>query len=68
MKKNRFPKDWDEKRVARVLAHYESQSDEEQVAEDEPAFKDRAQAIVTVPVELLPLIREIIAQHKSRRT
>jgi HKD family nuclease len=34
-KKTGFPPGWDEKRVRKVLAHYESQSEEEAVAEDE---------------------------------
>ncbi len=68
MKKNRFPKGWDEQRVRRVLSHYETQTEEEQVAEDENAFKDRDRTVVEVPVELMPLIREIIAQYRPSRT
>jgi hypothetical protein len=68
MKKNRFPKGWDEQRVRRVLSHYETQSEEEQVAEDENAFKDIDRTVVEVPVELMPLIREIIAQYRPSRT
>ena len=68
MKKNQFPKGWDEQRVRRVLSHYESQSEEEQTAEDEKAFSDRARTIIEVPAELMPLIREIIAQYKPMRS
>ena len=32
MKQSKFPAGWDEQRVRRVLAHYESQTDEEAVA------------------------------------
>jgi hypothetical protein len=39
MKKGVFPPGWDAERVKRVLAHYESQSEEETVAEDEAAFE-----------------------------
>jgi len=39
MKQTRFPKGWDEDRVRRVLGHYEAQSDEEAVAEDEAAYE-----------------------------
>ncbi len=41
MKKTRFPEGWDEERVRRVLEHYEPQTDEEAVAEDEAAFEDQ---------------------------
>ncbi len=67
MKKNQFPKGWDEQRVRRVLSHYESQSEEEQAAEDEKAFSDRAHTVVEVPAELMPLIREIVAQYRPTR-
>jgi len=39
MKKSKFPKGWDERRVKRVLAHYEKQSEDEAVAEDEAAYE-----------------------------
>ena len=41
MKKNKFPPGWDEKKVRKVLAHYEEQSEEEALAEDEAAYEDK---------------------------
>ena len=35
-----FPPGWDEERVRRVLDHYEAQSEEEAVAEDEAPTVD----------------------------
>lgn len=35
----RYPQGWDEDRVLRILRHYEEQSDEEAVAEDEAAYE-----------------------------
>ena len=64
MKKNKFPSGWDEQRVRRVLEHYEQQTDDEAVAEDEAAYEDSAQTIMEVPTELVPRIRELIAKHK----
>jgi len=60
-----FPSDWDEQRVQRVLAHYEQQTEEEAVAEDEAAFDQEGQSFVEVPKELLPMVRELIARHAS---
>ena len=60
---NRFPPGWDEERVRRVLAHYATQTEEEAVAEDERVFKSGDRAVVEVPVELMPVIREIITQY-----
>ena len=41
MKQSEFPLGWDEKRVKETLTHYESQTEEEAVAEDEAAFLER---------------------------
>jgi len=41
MKQANFPEGWDEERVRRVLEHYDKQSDEEAVAEDEAAYPRR---------------------------
>ncbi len=38
-KRNRFPPGWDEQRVRAVLEHYETQTEEEAVAEDEAAYE-----------------------------
>ena len=65
MKKRRFPPGGDEERVKRVLAHYESQSEEEAVAEDEAAFETPGQTVMEVPTELVPAIRELIAKHRA---
>lgn len=65
MKQDRFPAGWDEERVRRVLEHYENQTAEEAVAEDESAYEDGLQTMVEVPVELVPAVRELIARHKK---
>ncbi len=67
MKQSKFPPGWDEERVRRVLAHYEQQTEEEAVAEDEATFEDSTQAVVEVPRELVPAIRELIAKHEESR-
>jgi hypothetical protein len=68
MKQGKFPPGWDEERVRRVLAHYEQQTEEEAVAEDEAAFEDTTQTVMEVPNELVPAIRELIAKRQERRT
>jgi hypothetical protein len=67
MKKSRFPKGWDEKRVKKVLAHYEKQTEEEAVAEDEAAYEDKTQTIIEIPVQLVFTVRELIAKHQALR-
>lgn len=65
MRQTRFPRGWDEERVRRVLEHYESQTDEEAVAEDEAAFEATTHTAVEIPVELLPVVRELLATRKK---
>ncbi|MBI2998437.1 MAG: hypothetical protein HYY46_08280 [Deltaproteobacteria bacterium] len=67
MRQTRFPSGWDEERVRKVLAHYEQQTEEEAVAEDEAVFEDSTQTVIEVPKELLPAIRDLIAKHKEPR-
>jgi len=66
MKTSRFPKDWDEERVRQILTHYESQTEEEAVAEDEAAYETPSQTVMIVPNELVPTIEKLIAEHQSR--
>lgn len=62
----KFPAGWDEDRVKRVLEHYESQSEAEAVAEDESAFESPVETMMSVPTELVPEVRELIARRKKR--
>ena len=64
-KRNRFPKGWDEARVRTVLEHYENQTDEEAVAEDEAAFRRRDQTVMVVPKQLVPAITRLITREET---
>ncbi len=63
MKQSKFPPGWDEDRVGKVLAHYETQSEEEAVAEDEAAFDASGHTLMEVPTKLVQTVRELIAKH-----
>jgi hypothetical protein len=64
-KKTRFPPGWDEERVRRLIKHYESQTEEEAVAEDEAALDSSTATVMNVPKELVPEVRELIARRKK---
>ena len=64
MSDTKYPAGWDEARVKRVLDHYEAQSDEEAVAEDEASWEDTSHTKMDVPVDLVPTVRELIAKKK----
>jgi len=66
MRQPRYPDGWDADRVRRVLEHYESQSDEEAVAEDEAAYEAITHTAMEVPVDLVPAVRELIARRGTR--
>ncbi len=63
MKESKFPTDWDENRVQRVIAHYEEQTEDEAVLEDEMVLEDGTQTIMEIPRELVPAVRELLAKH-----
>ncbi len=65
MSQGKYPPGWDAERVARVLAHYESQTEEEAVAEDEAALEVADQTVMEIPTELVPKVRELLAKHRS---
>lgn len=65
MSENRYPPGWDEARVQRVLDHYEVQTDEEAVAEDEDRFDVATHTIMEVPSDLVDAIRELIAKRRA---
>jgi len=60
----RFPLGWDEVRVRKVLDHYEAQTEEQAVIEDEAVFETPTDTTMTVPVDLVPAVRELIAKHR----
>ncbi len=64
MRKTKFPPGWDEDRVRKVLAHYEEQTEEEAVAEDEAAFEEPKETVMEVPKELVPTVRDLIAKRR----
>ena len=65
MKPSGFPKGWDERRVSKLLAHYETQSEEESVVEDEAIWLDPEQTVMEVLSKLVPAVRELIARHEE---
>ena len=64
MKQNKYPSGWNERKVRRVLLHYESQTENEAVAEDEAAFELKDQTVMVVPKKLVPEITKLIAKHR----
>ena len=64
MTDTKYPPGWDEERVKRVLAHYEQQSDDEAVAEDEATYESTTHTAMEVPVDLVPAVRALLAKRR----
>ncbi len=64
---SRFPTGWNEARVRSLLERYETQTDDEAVAEDEAAYESITETTMGVPVDLVPKVRELIARRTAAR-
>ncbi len=64
MNQENFPPGWDEKRVREVLEHYEHQTEDEQFAEIEAAREAEGTTLMSVPNELVPEVRALLARTK----
>ena len=53
MSQNKFPAGWDEEKVRRVLAHYEEQSGEDALLEDEAGI-ELSERVMETPHDLVP--------------
>ena len=62
MSQNQFPDRWDENRIRKVLAHYDEQSQDEALAEDEVGVAS-SETVMNVPHDLVSQVRELIAKH-----
>jgi hypothetical protein len=63
MKEPEFPPGWDEQRVQRVLNHYETQTEDEAIAEDEAAYEDPSQTMMVIPNDLVAAVRQLLARR-----
>ena len=63
MSENKLPEGWDDDRLQRVLGHYEDQTEEEALLEDEAGVRP-SETVMSVPRDLVPIIRELIAKRK----
>ncbi len=64
---NEFPAGWNDQRVREVLDYYESQTDDEALAEHAMALDDTDSTLMEVPTDLVPVFRQLIAEHARGR-
>jgi hypothetical protein len=63
-KKQQYPAGWNEERVRQLAAHYDQQTEDEQVAEHEAAMRAPGQTVMVVPTELVPEIVKFISEKR----
>jgi hypothetical protein len=63
MSETRLPDEWTEDKIKRVLGHYEEQSEADAVLEDGAAVRP-SETVMTVPRDLVPVVRELIAKRR----
>jgi hypothetical protein len=64
-RQQKFPPGWNEKRVRKLLAHYENQTEDQAVAEDEAAYEAKGQTVMIVPSKLVPAIRQLLDKRRG---
>jgi hypothetical protein len=64
-KKQKLPPGWTQDRLRKLAEYYENQSEAEQLAEHERAFRAQGQTVMVVPTELVPEIRKVIARKRT---
>jgi hypothetical protein len=63
--KQRFPPGWNERKVRAVIEHYDNLTEEEWAREIETAPEVTDETLISVPTELLPVVRKLIGQHQK---
>ncbi len=65
MSKQKFPPGWDDNRVKDLIAHYESQTEDEEFADIEASLADEDVTFMAIPAELVPQVRALLASKQS---
>ena len=63
---NTYPPGWDGDRVRRLLDYYERQTEEDAAVEDDAAWEDPSQTVMSIPNELVPAVRAILSKHLGK--
>jgi hypothetical protein len=64
-KKQVYPRGWNEKRVRDVVAYYDRQTEDEELAEYEAGMQLERLRVMLVPRELVPQVNRLIKQRQG---
>ena len=62
--KQTYPAGWTDEQIRKLAEHYDNQTEDEQVAEHEEAFRAKNQTIMVVPTQLVPEIIKLINRKR----
>ena len=65
-KTNDFPLGWNDERVQDVIRYYESQTEDEAIAEREAAFEQDRLTVMVIPTDLAPAVRQLLDNYELR--
>ena len=63
-RKQKYPAGWVEERVRKLAEYYDNQTEDEQVAEHEAAFRAEGQTVMVVPTDLVPEVIKLISKKR----
>ena len=63
--KQRFPQGWNQRRVQELIAYYDKQTEDEELAEYEAAMEVNGKSVLLVPTELVPEIHRFIRDRRD---
>jgi hypothetical protein len=58
----KYPKGWTAKQIKDLADHYENQTQDQAVAEDEAAYRSTRLTMMAVPVKLVPKVQKMITR------
>lgn len=62
---NQYPPGLDRRKIRAIISHYENQTVDQAVTEDEAAYHDSAVTMMGVPTELVPKVQALIARRSG---
>jgi hypothetical protein len=65
MNNQKLPPGWDEDQIREVIEHYDAQDEDERTAEIEVAWEAEGMTLMSVPTELVPEIRALLARNQT---
>jgi hypothetical protein len=64
-RKQKLPRGWNEKRVQRVIAYYNRQTEDEELDEYEAGMKVEGLTVMLIPSDLVPEVRRLIGRKRG---